>query len=165
MSEFLNANWLGIIAVITGIPAIFISVYNLRKEKPNLKVSVTECKHSFTPSRVVYGKKDINFRVIFHIRNVGDRGTRISDMNLSFTVDGESYNIRRPLFGANNLIDTTTRWIEAWDNTDITAQFCSEYKSAEKDQLSCTFTIYHTHNPCKIKGIVSEKKPINPIEK
>ncbi|MGD0994193.1 MAG: hypothetical protein ABR909_01550 [Candidatus Bathyarchaeia archaeon] len=151
MSEFLSANWIGLIGAFTGISAIIISVYTYRKEKPNLKVSVTDCHHRFTVSTSQI--KTIFFFAKFHINNVGDRGTRINDIGLSFKVGEKEYHGKQEMFW--NVIGES-KWIDAHDNADIGSQFLIEYNSDEKDRLNCVFTIYHTHNPCKVKA-VSEK--------
>ena len=157
MSEFLSTNWLGLIGAFTGISAIIISVYTYRKENPNLKVSVTDCQHKFTFSTVQsnavpVSQEFIEFFVKFHVSNVGDRGTRINDIGLSFKVDEKEYHVKKS--GYWNGVGES-KWIDADDNADIEANFYVEYKSdAEKDpDYDCVFTIYHTHNPCKVKAV------------
>lgn len=147
MSEFLNANWLGLIGTITGILAIIISVYTYRKENPNLKVSVIDCQHTFTVSTSQI--KMVELFAEFHINNVGDRGTRINNIGLSFKIDKKEYSLKKAYWNATG----ESKWIDAHDNTDIGANFYVKYESDEKDRLNCVFTIYHTHNPCKVKFI------------
>jgi hypothetical protein len=148
MSEFLNTDWLGLIGAITGILAIIISIYTYRKENPNLRVTVTGCQHKFEVS--TSNIKTIRFFSEFHINNVGDRGTRISDIGLWFKVGEKEYCLKKTGFW--NMTDES-KWIEAHDNVDLEANFSIEYTSDEKDQLDCYFTIYHTHNPCKVKAV------------
>jgi hypothetical protein len=148
MSEFLNANWLGLIGTITGIMAIIISVYTYRKENPNLKVSVLGCQHKFTVSTSQI--KMISFFAEFHIKNIGDRGTRINDIGLLFKVGEKEYSLKKAGFWN---MTSESKWIEAHDNINLEGNFSIQYTSDEKDRLNCDFTIYHTHNPCKVKAV------------
>ena len=151
MSEFLSLNLLGLIGTLTGVVAIVISILVYRKENPNLKINVINCQHKFMVSTSKI--KTIDFFAEFHINNVGDRGTRINDIELSFKVGEKEYHMKKSGFWNRT---SESIWIEAHDNIDLDANFYIKYESDEKDRLNCIFTIYHTHNPCKVKA-VSEK--------
>lgn len=87
MTEYpLGTLILGIIGTITGTIALFISFWTYRKEAPHLKVSVTKCEHKLIPSSMSNSNvKTLNFWTTFQVKNLGDRGTRITDVGLTFT--------------------------------------------------------------------------------
>jgi hypothetical protein len=143
MSEFLNVNLLGIIGTVTGIFALLISYRTYSKQKPNLKVKVTNCEHNL-PAIIGFSQHgDMSFWARFQIKNVGDRGTSINDIVLSFKVDGKKYQFHKKYF--RGLQVPENRWIDAGQTIDIEADFNEQFDGTEEDQITCTFTIYDTH--------------------
>ena len=94
MSEFFNVSLLGIIGTATGIAALLISYRTYSKQKPNLKIKLTKCIHDFPNPNREPQVKDINFYANFQIRNVGDRGTKIENIVLSFIIDAKNYQAK-----------------------------------------------------------------------
>ena len=109
-------------------------------------MNVTGCQHKFAVSK---SQKFIEFFAEFHICNVGDRGTRVNDIGLSFRVGEKEYQMKKSGYWNGT---GESKWIDAHDNADIDANFYAEYESDEKDQLDCVFTIYHTHKPYRVNA-------------
>jgi hypothetical protein len=162
MSEFPTFNLaLGIIGTLTGAIALIISYITYRREKPNLKIEVLESKYNFThnPSE----KTHINFWTKFQVRNLGDRGTRIYDIGLSFRVDSKDYSLKKEFYLRVPLKrmeakQAGTIWLGAHDRKCFQGQFVQEYDSTEKEQIDCIFTIWHTHGSqdAKFTSVVTE---------
>ncbi|MGD0204533.1 MAG: hypothetical protein ABSC20_11600 [Candidatus Bathyarchaeia archaeon] len=146
------SEYIGVIGVITGsigtATGIIALIRIYRKEKPNLKIEKVESSHNFThnPSE----KTHINFWAKFHVSNLGDRGTRINDIILSFRVDSKDYILKKqdffrvPSVGLSAKIEKSI-WLEAHDSSYFQVQFIQEYDSTEKEQIDCNFKIIHTH--------------------
>lgn len=153
MSEYQTTNMiLGIIGTITGTIALIISYLIYRKEKPNLKLEISKCKHSYTTStsQVI----TINFWASFHVHNLGDRGTRINDVGLSFVTDEKDYQFKKR--ESMDPRENDVR-IEAHDTVNFSADFWGIFESEEKEKIDCVFTIYHTHGTMDVQ-FTSEKK-------
>lgn len=156
MSEFSNFNLaLGVIGTITGAIALFVSYWTYRKENPHLKVTVLKCEHAFTLS--TSQTQSLSFWVDFEIRNVGDRGTSINDIGLLFRTDGVEYEWKKKYFRGLTS-ESQKRWLEAHDTLKIEADFYDVYVGEEKEQIKCTFTIYHTHPSEKIEALSQRRK-------
>ena len=156
MSEYSNINLvLGIVGTVTGIVALFISYWTYRKENPHLKVTVSKCEHDFTLSTSQI--KSVTFWVAFQIKNIGDRGTSINDISLLFRSDGKEYDWKKKYFRGPT-VDSEKRWIEAHDTLNIEADFYDPYEGTDREQIDCTFTIYHTHSSEKIKTVSQRRK-------
>jgi len=150
MSEYPAINLvLGLIGTVTGTIALIISYIVYRKDQPRLKVTITKCIHNFNDALT-----HINLWVTFQIRNQGDRGTRINDAGLSFSINEQKYNLKKQNFGEFHGGSLTSVWIKAHDTESFTAYFSENLESNLKKKLEsidCTFTIYHTHEPLTIK--------------
>ena len=111
MSEYPTINLLlGIIGTITGLFALFISLWSYWREKPKLKMEIIKSKHNYThnPSE----KQELNLWADFQVKNLGDRGTRINDVVLSF-------NNKISLF---NLVNSVCfNWISVRNSFDSSA--------------------------------------------
>ncbi len=159
MSEYSNMNLvLGIIGTVTGIIALFISWWTLRRERPRLKVSVQSCEHHFT--NPAPSLKNVSFWVKFQIRNVGDRGTTIIDVGLTLDDYWEKGHFKKLFWYANEkLIEDGKIWLNAHDVVDIRADFVAiDYPSEDKDLLGCTFVIYHTHGAKTVEYMSQKRK-------
>lgn len=173
MSEFLNVNLLGIIGTVTGIIALVISYRTYSKQKPNLKVKVTNCEHKIYFESAIQHRA-INLWAKFHLKNVGDRGTSIDDIGLSFTVDGKKYQFHKKYFGSptialelpevlEHLVEERSKseWIEANEIRDIEANFIEQFDGTEENQIACVFTIYNTHKTYRVGAISKNtRKPL-----
>lgn len=159
MSEFSTVNLvLGIIGTITGAIALFISYWTYRKENPRLEVSVPKCEHDFALSTSQI--KTISFWVTFQIKNLGDRGTSINDVDLSFKNDGKQYRLRKKYF-RGLAVESERKWINAHETMDVEADFYETYEGKQKAQIECTFSVYHTHGAKKVT-IISRKRGPQP---
>jgi hypothetical protein len=171
MSEFLNVNLLGIIGTVTGIIALAISYRTYSKQKPNLNVKVTNCEYGISFDSAFHHRA-INLWAKFQIKNIGDRGTSINDIVLSFTVDGKKYQFNKKYFGSprialvpeglEHLVEMSkSEWIEAHQTRDIEANFIEQFDGTEENQIDCIFTIYDTHRGYRVKAISKNtRKPL-----
>lgn len=173
MSAFFDVSLLGIIGTITGIAALAISYRNYSRQRPNLKIKLRKCVHDF-PSPIRKPKNmDINFHCAFQIKNVGDRGTKIESIALSFTVDGKNYQTKEEdrsaeiseisSFHLQSSAQNRNRWIQAHDTVDINSHFKVLYDREKKEKINCSFAIHDTHKKYVVKGI-SYRKQRPPIE-
>jgi hypothetical protein len=146
MSEFpLETLVLGIIGTVTGAIALFISAWTYRNEAPHLKVTVKECKHKITLAADATNKT-LYFWVTLLIKNQGDRGTRITDANISFNLGGKDYCFRKKYFRGTKP-DAESRWVEAHDTIELSVDFYELYDGEEKNEIECKLTLFHTHGP------------------
>lgn len=151
MSEFSTINLvLGIIGTITGIMALLIHVWRMRRESPRLKAKVLKCKHDFTVSKSKI--KSISFWIEVQTKNLGDRGTSINDMDIAFEDNGKTYRLKKKYF-RGRLKEQNKRWINAHDTIDIEAHFYETYEGNDKEQIDCTLTVYHTHGSKDVKTL------------
>lgn len=146
---------LGIIGTVTGSIAIFIHFWRLRRESPRLEAKVLKCEHDFTLS--TSGIKSISFWAEVQIKNLGDRGTSINDMDIIFEDNGNEYRLKKKYFRGLTE-ESKRRWINAHDIIDIEADFYETFEGNEKEQIDCTFTIYHTHGAEKVKAVSQKRK-------
>jgi hypothetical protein len=151
---------LGIIGTITGSLAMFVHYWRLRRENPRLAIEVSKCEHDFALS--TYQIRTISFWAKFQIKNQGDRGTRINDIGLVFSVDGKECRLKKQYFHGQGR-ETESRWIEAHDIEDIEADFWEAFEGSEKERIDCTFTIYHTHGAEEVEA-VSIKRTARVVE-
>ena len=156
MSEFFSFNLLGLIGIITGVFALLISYRTYAKQKPNLKVNSIKCEHNYTVSTSQI--RNINFWAKLQVHNIGDRGTRINDVILSFAFDGKKYQLHKKYFeGPAN--QSESQWIDANDIKDISVHFYEDFSGSEQDRINCNFTICGTYKSYHFKGISEKKEP------
>jgi hypothetical protein len=173
MSEFFNVTLLGIVGTATGIAALLISYRTYSKQKPNLKIKVTKCVHDFPNPIREPQVKEINFWTNFQIKNVGDRGTKVENIVLSFVTDAKKYQIeeRKPYSDLSEIArfqvqfpaQNESRWIAAHDSVNIGAHFNIPYDGRE-DKIDCVFSVYDTHRKYTVKGMSTkvERPPLMP---
>ena len=152
MSEYPAINLiLGIIGTVTGLGALYLHY----REKPNLKVETKKCEHEYTTStsKLV----TLNFTVLFEIKNVGIRGTRITDVGLLFE-NNPSSEIKKRCFRPF----AESRIVNGDDTEYLCALFSINSDKQELDRIECFFKIYHTHGIKKVE-CASVKKTQKPI--
>jgi hypothetical protein len=156
MSEALDiANLvLGIIGTLTGSIAVIIHIWRLRRESPRLETKVLKCEHDFTVSKSQI--KTISFWAEFQMKNLGDRGTSVNDISLSFEDDGKKYQLKKRYY-RGTFVESERKWINAHHTMDIEADFYDTFEGNDKEQIDCTFTIFHTHGAKNVKA-VSQKR-------
>jgi hypothetical protein len=169
MSEFLNFNLLGLIGAITGGVgaiiggiALYISYKVYKNQKPDLDIEVLNCEHDL-PNLVGESQvKDINFWVRFRVKNIGDRGTKIVDIILSFVVGGKRYQLHERNLSSEaweitkdivQFANPESMWVKAHDSIPITANFNGDFDGIEENQIDCTFTICDTHKEYTVTAI------------
>jgi hypothetical protein len=136
---------LGIIGTITGTIAIIISYWAYRKERPNLKVELVDSSHNFNPSA---NGEHINFWLKCRVKNLGDRGTRINDIGVKFTLNNTEVILKaeeiRELLPSGNY-KSGPKWLDAHDSVNILSSFYQPYRGERKETIDCTFMLFHTH--------------------
>jgi hypothetical protein len=159
LDEFSSVNLaLGIIGTITGIVALFISWWTLRKEKPHLEVSVLSCEHMSVISQSKV--KNVSFWIRFQLKNTGDRGTTINSVDLIFNDDSKKGRYKLQSWSLNGVIlQQDKTWLNAHETADVETNFVAiPFPDADKELMNCTFTIYHTHGAKPIECVSHERK-------
>ena len=109
-----------------------------------MKIEVTKCEHNAGA-----------FWATLQIRNQGDRGTRVSNVGLSFKVGTKSFQFKateiKELHGESNNLHSV--WIEAHDTKELRAWFHDIFEGTEKEKIDCAFIIYNTHSPVKVTAV------------
>jgi len=142
---------LGIIGTITGIVALSVHFLRLRRENPRLKIEVLKCEHDFEEE-----KKTLSFWAELQIRNLGDRGTDILGVDLTFEDDEQEHNLRMEHHG-ELYEDDLKRWIHPHQTIEKSLTTFTKYEGDIKERINCTLTIYHTHGAEKAK-VISERR-------
>jgi hypothetical protein len=156
MSEYSSITLvLGIVGTITGIIALFISFWTARKENPRLRGKVLTCEHWYPVS-----EKNVKMISVFptlEIRNIGDRGTTINDVDLSFWNSGKKYQFRK-LYFRGEQAQSQRRWIEAHQLVVLEPDFSEAFDGTEEKQIECQFRVFHTHGAIKAEGKSESKQ-------
>jgi len=143
---------LGIIGTVTGIVALSLHYWKLRRETPRLKTEVLRCEHDFEEE-----KKTLSFWADLQIRNLGDRGTDILGIDLAFEDDEQKHNLKleyqSPVFE-----DDLIKWIRPHETIEKSQTAFTIYEGDVKEQIDCTFTIYHTHGAEKVEAVSERRK-------
>jgi len=148
---------LGIVGTITGSVAIIIHYWRLKRENPCLKIEVLRCEHDYAVS--TNQVKTISLWARFRIKNLGDRGATINDMDLVFRDNGKEYRLHRRLIGGRHYAeDNKKEWINAHETRDILADFYETFEGNEREQLDCILTLYHTHGAETVKAVSQKKR-------
>lgn len=85
------------------------------------------------------------------ISNRGDRGTTINEIEVNFEVEGKKYSLKKSQFripygiSRGYHLDEKRRWINPHETIEVLPDFSQELEIVEKDNIDCTFKIYHTH--------------------
>jgi hypothetical protein len=156
LSETSNINTvLGILGILTGTIALFISWWNLRKERPRLRITVLKCEHSIKLQ--TNQVRTITFWVEIQIKNIGDRHTSVYDMSLAFQDNGNKYSFKKDYF--RDMPPQEQRiLIPAHDVVNVAADFYQRYQGNDKEQFGCTLAIYHTHKTEVVKTVSQRVK-------
>jgi len=145
---------LGIIGTITGSIAVFVHYWRLKRENPHLEIRISSFEHDFAISKSQI--KTISFWASLQVKNLGDRGTSINDVDLSFVSDRKKYTLKKRLF-IERPAQHQRIWINPHETLDISTDFWTDYDGEERERFDCTLTIYHTHGSKEIKS-VSQKR-------
>jgi hypothetical protein len=141
---------LGIVGTITGLFALFISLWSYLREKPNLKLEIIKSKHNFTHNLIE--KQRLNLWADCQVKNLGDRGTRIRDAVCTFNHEGKSYRFRKYILGKEGTALFADTWVEAHDWRVFSVNFLNEFEEAQLESIDFIITLYHTHGSCKAMG-------------
>lgn len=146
---------LGIIGTLTGSIAVFIHWWRLRIEQPRLDTSVLKCEHAFGVSES--GVKTIAFWTNFRIKNRGDRGTGIFDVDLDFEDNEQKHHLRKQYF-RDRPVEEEGVWISPHDVLNLTTDFWQTYQGNEKEKIDIHLTIHHTHGAENVKAVSQKRK-------
>jgi hypothetical protein len=156
MSEYPAINLvLGIIGTVTGVIGLFVSYWIYRREKPSLEIKVLKCEHDFTVSKEQV--KSISFWTDFLIKNKGDRGTTMIDMELAFEVAGQQYELKKQYY-RDRYVNEKRIWISPHETLDLSTGFWGAFTGSDEEQIDCTFTIYHTHGAERMRAVSQRRK-------
>jgi len=124
--------------------ALFISLETFLREKPRLKIEVTKCEHNAGA-----------FWATLQIRNQGDRGTRVSNVGLSFMVGTKIFRFKATEIRESHgdIYKSEPIWLEAHDIKELKAYFKDDFEGIAKEKIDCIITIYHTHEPVDVKAV------------
>jgi hypothetical protein len=137
---------LGIIGTIAGVVSLSVHLWRLKRENPRLAIKVLSCEHSFE-----HETKALSFWSEMEVRNLGDRGTDILGIDVKFEEDEKEYTLKM----ANQepvVEDDLIRWIRPHETIRTLQTAFMKFEDTPKEQIACTFTIYHTHGAEKIKA-------------
>ena len=143
---------LGIVGTVTGIVALSVHFWRLRRESPRLKIEVLKCEHDFEEE-----KKTLSFWAELQIRNLGDRGTDILDIDLTFKNDEQEHSLRMEHHGELFEGDLE-RWIHPHETIKKSKTTFIRYEGDIKERIDCTLIIYHTHGAEKVKAVSERRK-------
>jgi hypothetical protein len=137
---------LGIIGTIAGVVSLTVHLWRLQRENPRLTIRVLRCEHSFEKET-----KALSFWSEMELRNLGDRGTDVLGTDLRFEEDEKEYTLK--MSNQEPVIeDDLIRWIRPHETIRTVQTTFLKFEGAPKEQIDCTFTIYHTHGAEKIKA-------------
>lgn len=142
---------LGLIGTITGIIGLFIHFWRLRKENPRIEAKLLKCEHHIEPER-----NQISFWVQFQIKNLGDRGTSVNDVDLVYVSDNKEHCLKKIYFRPMEF--SRRRWINPHETIDLGADYLGEYRGEVKENIDCTFLLYHTHGKETLKATSQTRK-------
>ena len=143
---------LGIVGTVAGVVSLSVHLWRLRRENPRLTIKVLKCEHDFEKET-----KALSFWSEMELRNLEDRGTNILGIDLKFEYNEKEYNLKmsnQELVVSDDLI----RWIRPHETIRTVQTTFIKFEDKIKEQIECTFTIYHTHGAEKIKAN-SQKRP------
>jgi hypothetical protein len=136
---------LGIIGTIAGVVSLSVHLWRLRRENPRLTIRVLSCEHSFEKET-----KALSFWSEMELRNLGDRGTDVLGIDVKFEDDEKEYTLK--MSNQEPVVeDDLIRWIRPHETIRTVQTAFTKFEGTPKEQIECTFTIYHTHGAEKIK--------------
>ncbi|MCW4034358.1 MAG: hypothetical protein NWF03_03230 [Candidatus Bathyarchaeota archaeon] len=136
---------LGIVGTIAGLFSLFVHLWRLKRESPQLTIGVLKCEHMFTEET-----KILTFGTEIELRNLGDRGTNILGIDLKFKNGDEYQNLRlasQELAKENDNV----KWIRPHETIRTSQTGFIKYEHPVTQELDCIITVYHTHGAEKIK--------------
>ena len=142
---------LGIIGTVTGSIAVVIHFWGLKKANPHLDIKPLKSEHSFKVSTSQV--KTVSFWTEFEVKNLGDRGTSINDISLSFKDNNRKITARKKWFRLDGEYPPNDKiWIDAHKTLNVGADFVAiEFQGDDKDQIDCVYMFHHTHRTQKIE--------------
>lgn len=139
-----------IIGAATGPLSLIIHFVRLRKEKPDLKLEVTNCWHYTERKR----NRPPTFRLEleFRIKNTGHYGTTLSKIEAVFHDSGKRYLMESDLFRNPEQVllavtlPVENLWIPPHKTTDTGSVFLLKGAVIKQKVLKCSFILHHTYD-------------------
>jgi len=129
---------IGALTGLFGAIAGLFAVLKFLREKPNLKIEVLECNYWFRQP-----EKQTRLHIYFNVDNIGDRGTQLKSLEVSFEYKGKLYKDKQLL--EMEIIEDT--FVDAHKSKEMRWDFYFRDLSIEyAPTLDCTFTLHHTHD-------------------
>lgn len=133
---------LSTISLIMALAGLILHFVKFRKEKPNLNIELTKCRHNPSSTKV----KKTELRLQFYIHNKGDRPTQLNSLEL------QEHKQTHALGDA----------VEANKSLKQDCYFNIPSRIID-DKLQCTFILHHTHGEKKFE--VTSKKTSKSLSK
>ena len=137
---------LGIIGTLSGVIALTVHLWRLKRENPHLELKVLKCEHSFEKET-----NAISFWSEIELRNLGDRGTNLLGTDLMFEYNKKGYTLKMTN-QEQDIEDNSIRWIRPHETLRTLQTTFSKFEVKPRKEIECTFTIYHTHGAEKVKA-------------
>jgi len=145
MSEFPTFNLvLGIIGTITGVIALLVSYWTYRNAKPRLEVTAKRAEHVIDKR---FPKK-IGFTFIFTIKNRGDRGTTLNEIEMSYKDNGKTHSQKQEIEEGDMMMVGGVHKVNLNPHETIDKLILFDDDSIEeppKATMDFSFILYHTH--------------------
>jgi len=125
---------LGVYASIISSLTFILYFIKLRRERPNLKVDVLNCKHS-----VSINGNSTYLHIKYTLRNTGDRETQLNKIE-AFATDfnGEKHY-------ASETVKATRNLLGAHRILTLFHYFCFTPHFQYREKMECNFKLHHTH--------------------
>ena len=115
---------LSIFAIIISLSGLILYFVKFRREKPDLHVEVTKCRHHPSSAKV----RQTQLRLEFYVHNRGDRATQLNSLEL------QTYKQTQSLQES----------VEAHKSIKEDCLYTLPLRLTD-DLLQCTFVLHHTH--------------------
>lgn len=105
---------------------------------------------------------ELRFTTVLEIRNCGDKGTTLSDIELSYFDNGKKYVLKNEMYGkqtegtdswGEKIIQVERRWVNSFETLKVNPTFV-EFMGNRKDQkeeIDCVFTFISTYKNYEAK--------------
>jgi hypothetical protein len=137
---------LGIVGTIAGVVSLTVHLWRLKRENPRLTIILLSCEHNFEEDT-----KALSFWNEIELRNLGDRGTDILGIEMTFRAKEKEYTLKMS-DQEPEIDDDAIRWIRPHETIRTFQTAFTKFEGIPEEQIDCIFTIYHTHEAEKLKA-------------
>lgn len=127
---------LGVIGTTTGVLALILHFLRFRRERPDLKVDVIDCRHRAS------AQVSTNLNIKYTVHNKGDRGTQLYRIEASATdFKGKKHHVSKEL----------SQHINASDSLTLSDSLFFKPHFQYREIMNCSFKLHHTHGKFQFK--------------